>query len=63
MRAPGGGLSSTGERRLGALDPEVVGAPHGEGALAIVLRLYLGRARCFGDRDVSGQVVSECECA
>jgi len=53
VQAPGD-LSSIGERRLGALEPEVVGAPHGEGALAMVLRLCLGRVRCFGDRGVSG---------
>jgi hypothetical protein len=28
-----GGLTSTGERRLGALEAEVFGVPHGEGAL------------------------------
>lgn len=45
VEAPEGGLSSTGGRRLKALKPEVFGAPYGEGALAIVPSLYLGRVR------------------
>lgn len=49
-----GGRGSTGGRRLGALESEVFGEPHGKGALARALHRYLWQRAVLGNRDVSG---------